>query len=341
VHAAEPGFTAKTQRTRRKRGEAGGTAIPGWVFDTPHLGERSTGGSACATGAASYVAQALLPVRFLIIAGIAPLGTVVTAVARMFSRRARLKLFTLPERDQARRVPKVKFPLVLIAASLVLVSGAPALARPGATSSTGANSPQQKRVIQVPMKVVYAKILHTVDPIYPPAAKAKGIQGTVSLKGMIGTDGRAHDLKVVSGPSALVGAAEDAVRKWTFTPATFDGKPRAVPWEFHLNFRMDETREEPKRIEVGSVVMSQKLVHKVAPDYPADAQRKGIHGDVVLRALVGKDGRVKSLDLVSGNPILAKAAVAAVRQWVYEPTLIHGEPVDVHLTVTVSFAKPR
>ena len=129
-------FTVETQRTRRKRRKAGGTAIPVWVFDTPHFGERRTGRSACATGATSYVAQALLPVRFFIIAGIAPQGTLVTAVARMFSRRARLKLFTLPERDQARRVPKVKFPLVLTAASLVLVSGAPALARPGATSST-------------------------------------------------------------------------------------------------------------------------------------------------------------------------------------------------------------
>jgi TonB family protein len=225
----------------------------------------------------------------------------------------------------------VKFRIALTAASLLLVSGSPALA----------NFPQQKRVIQVPMKVVYAKILQSVDPIYPLEAKAKGIQGTVWLKGMIGIDGRAHDLKLVSGPRALVGAAEDAVRKWTFAPATFDGKPRAVPWDFHLNFRLDQTTEAPKRIEVGSALMSQKLVHQVEPEYPAEAQRKGIHGDVVLRALVGKDGRVKSVEKLSGNPILAKAAIAAVRQWVYEPTLIHGQAVDVHLTVTISFAAQK
>ncbi|MDE3136576.1 MAG: energy transducer TonB [Acidobacteriota bacterium] len=204
-----------------------------------------------------------------------------------------------------------------------------------------ANPPQQKRVIQVPMKVVYAKIVHTVDPVYPPEAKAKGIQGTVWLKGMIGIDGRAHDLKLVSGPRALVGAAEDAVHKWTFTPATFDGKPRAVPWDFHLNFRMAHTTEAPKEIALSRESMTHRLVHQVAPDYPAEAQRNGIHGDVVLRALVGKDGHVRSVEKISGNPILAKAAIAAVRQWVYEPTLIHDQPVDVHLTVTVSFAAQK
>jgi bla regulator protein blaR1 len=191
------------------------------------------------------------------------------------------------------------------------------------------------------MKVVYAKLLTSVEPVYPPEAKAKGIQGTVWLKGMIGTDGRAHDLKLVSGPRALVGAAEAAVRQWTFQPATFDGKPRAVPWDFHLNFRMDETREAPRNIALSRESMTHRVVRKVAPVYPAEAQRKGIYGDVVLNALVGKDGRVRSVEKISGNPILAKAAIAAVRQWVYEPTLIHGEPVDVHLTVTVSFARPR
>jgi TonB family protein len=247
--------------------------------------------------------------------------------------------FIPPVGDLARRVPPVRFRLVLTALSLVLVSGMPALARPGAASSTTANSPQQKRVIQVPMKVVYAKILHTVEPIYPPQAKAKGIQGTVWLKGMIGVDGRAHDLQVVSGPRALVGAAEAAVRKWTFSPATFDGKPRAVPWQFHLNFRMDEITEAPRNIALRRESMT--VVHKAAPEYPAEAERKGIHGDVVLNALVGKDGRVKSVEKISGNPILAKAAMAAVRRWVYRPMLIHGEPVDVHLMVTISFAPQK
>ena len=231
--------------------------------------------------------------------------------------------------------------LVFTAVSLLLVSGTPAMARRSAESSPAANSPQQKRVIEVPMKVKYAKILRTVDPNYPPEARAKGIQGTVWLKGMIGTDGRAHDLQLVSGPRALVGAAEAAVRQWTFEPATFDGKPRAVPWQFHLRFRLDETTEAPKNIALSREAMTHKLVRQVAPDYPAEAQRKGIHGDVVLRALVGQDGRVKSVERISGNLILAKAAIHAVRQWVYEPTLIHGEPVDVHLIVTVSFAPPK
>lgn len=191
------------------------------------------------------------------------------------------------------------------------------------------------------MKIKYAKALRTVNPKYPPEAKAKGIQGTVVLKGMIGIDGRAHKLKLVSGPRALVGAAKAAIRQWDFEPATFDGKPRAVPWEFHLRFRLDETRERPKKIALSRRSMSRKLVHEVAPIYPPAARRKGIHGNVVLRVLVAKDGRVETCERISGNPLLAKAAIAAVRQWVYEPTRIHGKPVEVHLTVTVAFAPSK
>lgn len=231
---------------------------------------------------------------------------------------------------------------ILAAMSLTLVAAAPAPVRAArANAGSGARSQQHKRVIQVPMKVVYAKLLTTVDPIYPPEAKAKGIQGTVTLSGMIGVDGRAHRLKLVSGPRALAGAAEAAVRQWTFSPATFDGKRRAVPWKFHLRFRPAENREPPRKIALSRRSMTRQLIRRVAPVYPPEAERKGIHGDVVLRVVVGKDGRVKSLERVSGNPILAKAAIAAVRQWVYEPTRIHGEPVEVHLTVTVAFSAPK
>jgi protein TonB len=57
----------------------------------------------------------------------------------------------------------------------------------------------------------------------------------------------------------------------------------------------------------------------------------------VLRAIIGKDGSVAELQVVSGHPLLVKAAVDAVRQWRYKPTLLNGEPVEVDTTITVSF----
>jgi TonB family protein len=235
----------------------------------------------------------------------------------------------------------VKSRLVFSGVSLLLVCGMPALARRSHGPSSTQESSQQKRVIKVPMKVVYAKLLRTVDPVYPPEAKAKGIQGTVVLRGEIGIDGRATDLKLVSGPRALAGAAKAAVRQWVFQPATFDGRRRPVPWTFRLNFQLGKDEGHPERNAVARQEKARELVHRVSPVYPADAARKGIHGNVVLRVLVGKDGHVKALSRVSGNPILAKAAIEAVRQWVYKPMLIHGEPVDVHMTVTVHFAPPK
>lgn len=230
--------------------------------------------------------------------------------------------------------------LVFSVIGLLLICGAPALARRSQEQSSSEQGAQHKRVIKVPMRVVYAKLLRTVDPVYPPKAKAEGIQGTVVLRGVIGIDGRAIDLKLVSGPRALAGAAMASVRQWVFQPATFDGTRRPVPWTFHVNFQLNGNRGPASRLKAGSVVTSEKLVHEVAPAYPAEAARKGIHGDVVLRLLVGKNGHVKSLSRVSGNRVLAKAAIAAVRQWVYKPTVIGGRPVDVRVTVTIHFA-PR
>ncbi len=230
---------------------------------------------------------------------------------------------------------------LLTVIGLLLASGLPALARPGRAASSAANQEQHKRVIKVPMKVVYARLLRSVPPVYPASAKAKGIQGTVVLAGLVGVNGRAIDLRLISGPRALAGAAMAAVRKWIFQPATFDGKRRAVPWTFHVNFQLSGHRKGAEPVRLSRQEMAGKLVRQVPPVYPAEAARKGIHGKVVLRVLVGKDGHVKSLSRISGNPILAKAAIAAVRQWTYQPTLLHGEPVDVHLTVTVNFAPPK
>jgi TonB family protein len=76
----------------------------------------------------------------------------------------------------------------------------------------------------------------------------------------------------------------------------------------------------------------------VEPIYPADAKAAGIQGTVILDAVIGKDGQISSLKLVSGPPELTKAAWAAVKQWTYKPYLLNGDPVSVETTVTVTFA---
>jgi protein TonB len=80
-----------------------------------------------------------------------------------------------------------------------------------------------------------------------------------------------------------------------------------------------------------------ELLHKVAPDYPAAALQRHIQGVVRFTALIGKDGRIQRLSLVSGHPLLVSAARRAARQWIYQPATIHGRPVRVITQIEVRF----
>lgn len=79
------------------------------------------------------------------------------------------------------------------------------------------------------------------------------------------------------------------------------------------------------------------LVQQIKPHYPPLAVQARIQGTVVLQAVIGKDGKVHELQLVSGHPLLAPAAMEAVKQWRYRPYLLNGEPVEVDTQINVNF----
>jgi protein TonB len=93
----------------------------------------------------------------------------------------------------------------------------------------------------------------------------------------------------------------------------------------------------PQRVPVTSTIEAAKLISRVQPAYPALAIQARIQGNVVLHAIIGRDGRVSELQVLSGHPLLVSAAVEAVRQWRYSPTLLNGQAVEVETTITVSF----
>ena len=92
-----------------------------------------------------------------------------------------------------------------------------------------------------------------------------------------------------------------------------------------------------RRMRIASRVAEANLIHDVAPQYPAEAGRARIEGTVVLMAVIGKDGSVQDVQVESGLPVLAQAAINAVRQWRYKPYLIDGEPVEVDSRITINF----
>jgi periplasmic protein TonB len=93
----------------------------------------------------------------------------------------------------------------------------------------------------------------------------------------------------------------------------------------------------PQRVRVSQGVSAGLLVRKVNPTYPPLARQARIQGQVVLRAVISKDGSIENLTLVSGHPMLAPAAIEAVKQWKYKPYLLNGEPVEVDTEVQVNF----
>jgi len=93
----------------------------------------------------------------------------------------------------------------------------------------------------------------------------------------------------------------------------------------------------PQRVRVSSGVSSGLLIRRVNPTYPPLARQARIQGVVILQAQISKDGSIENLQLISGHPMLAPAAIEAVKQWKYKPYLLNGEPVEVDTQVQVNF----
>ena len=91
------------------------------------------------------------------------------------------------------------------------------------------------------------------------------------------------------------------------------------------------------RIKLGGQVVAAKLVAQPQPVYPPLARQARIQGNVVLHAIIDKDGRVGELQVISGHPLLVQSALEAVKNWRYQPTQLNGDPVEVDTTITVSF----
>ena len=94
----------------------------------------------------------------------------------------------------------------------------------------------------------------------------------------------------------------------------------------------------PQRVRVSQGVTQGLLIRKVQPTYPPLARQARIQGTVILQAQISKTGDIENLTLVSGHPMLAPAAIEAVKQWKYRPYILNGEPVEVDTQVTVNFA---
>jgi len=224
--------------------------------------------------------------------------------------------------------------------------------------------------VRVSSGVASGLVLSKVDPLYPPLARQARIQGTVVLQVIINRDGDVDNLQLISGHPMLAPAAITAVKQWKYKPYLLNGEPVMVETQVQVNFQLSDkppaqgiagdqpggippdqpaglatsTPQDlprsgavPQRVRVSSGVILGLLRKKVQPDYPQEAKDARIQGTVLLQVEIDKEGNIDKVQLISGHPLLAPAAIDAVKQWKYRPYLLNGEPVYVDTQVQVNF----
>jgi TonB family protein len=163
-------------------------------------------------------------------------------------------------------------------------------------------------------------------------------RGTRGFEGTAKTAGASSDSVAVRETiETFVDAALDAVRQWRYEP------PFAAPLTFSVDVMLGapvmvfQRASESDALRVGGNIKPPKKIRDVRPVYPPIARESNVTGVVIMEARIGVDGSVEEARVLKSIPLLDQAALDAVKQWQFEPTLMNGEPTPVIMTVTVNF----
>ncbi|MBI5282414.1 MAG: M56 family metallopeptidase [Candidatus Solibacter usitatus] len=181
-------------------------------------------------------------------------------------------------------------------------------------------------------------IVLSARPAVPRESRVMG--GGVTMRITVGADGAILDAKPLDGPEALFAAAVEAAKSERLKPSgkVYDAAAVVVFQPPQLQLQEGNV---PKRITVGGNVQESLLVTRVDPEYPPLARQARIQGLVRFTLIIGEGGGVLAATLVAGHPLLVQAAVDAVKQWRYRPTLLNGQPVEVVTQADVRFNLPQ
>ena len=241
----------------------------------------------------------------------------------------------------------------------------PAPVAPAVTQET-------QQPLRVGSGILEPRKLKNVHPVYPADAIAQRVQGVVIIEARIDADGTVSGARILRSAGILDQAALDAVRQWQFTPTLLNGQPVPVIISTTVSFRLGADGQpvpppppppppvpvkdphappqpppppppppappsDDDPLRVGGNIKEPKKVKHVAPIYPPEAQEARIQGIVILEVLIDPDGKVTSARVIRGVNGLDDAAVDAVLQWEFTPTLFNGIARPVIMTVTVNF----
>ncbi len=232
-------------------------------------------------------------------------------------------------------------PVVMVVTVNFTLDGSASLVHPETTAEWHPEATRIGGDLKPPTKTV------NLSPVYPELAKTARVQGVVICEILVGTDGKVEDARILRSIPLLDQAALDAVRQWEFSPTLQNGNPIPVLMVVTVNFvvstdlslarQVAATEWHPEAQKIGGDIKPPTRTLDVKAVYPAEAQQAKVQGVVICEILIGPDGKVKDVRVVRSIPLLDEAAVDAVRQWEFSPTLQNGNPVPVVMTVTVNF----
>ncbi|MDP6582324.1 MAG: TonB family protein, partial [Vicinamibacterales bacterium] len=227
-----------------------------------------------------------------------------------------------------------------------------------ARSTVGGQAGREQEPVRVGGDVPPPQKVYNIDPVYSEAAKQARVSGVVVLDILIDVDGLVRDVELLRSVPQLDQAAITAVQQWEYTPTVIDDVAVPVVMTVTVNFRLaaDDTEAETtpqgsepspavppatfqsqEPVRVGGDIPVPQKVRNIDPVYPDAAKEARVSGVVILEAVIGVDGTITDVQVLRSVPQLDEAAIAAVRQWEYTPTVVDDLRVPVVMTVTVNF----
>jgi TonB family protein len=185
-------------------------------------------------------------------------------------------------------------------------------------------------------------------PVYPPEAKAAGIQGVVAMRVTISNTGTVEDVQVISGPQELRQSAIDAVKQWKFDPAWdhgFSVGVKTIGVIYNLPSVVPVVGPVPPAEEAaagvkqyGGDVAAPMIISQPSPEYTELARRDNVEGVVTVGLVVDEHGLPQHVKLLRGlGDGLDEKALDAAKKYVFKPGMENGKPVPVFMYLSVDF----
>jgi TonB family protein len=186
-----------------------------------------------------------------------------------------------------------------------------------------------------------AVLISKKDPAYPQEARRAGVKGVVELVATIGTDGHVKAARTLHGDPLLAQSAEEAVLKWRYKPTLLNGTAVEAQTQVFVNFIGEPAAATvPSSAAPAGAFQPAALISRKEPIHPG-GDLQSLAGTVIFQAMVGLDGRLSNIRVTDGPAELVPAALEAVKQWVYRPAKINGQPVEADTQIGLRFTPGR